>query len=48
MMDEEIADLYSKMGNHEKVNEFLLEAIELYKKYSDNEEKIEELENKLK
>ena len=48
MMDEEIADLYNKMGNHEKVNEFLLEAIELYKKYSDNEEKIEELENRLK
>ena len=47
MLSEELADLHSRLGEGARAREYLLEALKIYEKYSDNEEKIAALSEKL-
>ena len=47
MMDEEIVDLLMKTNQTSEVKTYLEEALELYKLHTDNEEKINQLQEML-
>ena len=47
MLDEEVADLYERMGNAILAKDYLKEALDLYTKFSEDEEKINILSQRL-
>ena len=47
MLDEEVADLYERMGKAILAKDYLREALDLYTKFSEDEEKINILSQRL-